>query len=789
VVVWRQEQALTAFCFFVDNSVIHLVVCVTVVWQQGVHCFANGRGSRVAQDSFASFSGVMESTNYKTEAQRMKATAQLPPSQNGQGEVSNEAFVIGGVNIAQEATECRRENLKEALEKKKSLLTPKEHEFLEHLCIHGDEIEVELAHEQLHDESIFFDDSSGVSPLDTTINSAQSVPVGLPPRPSLKMMRASSLMMGSQRRLDHLEERKRSLAQDSIWQAHAKGLSVTRQSSRRSLLVRRKSTASLDSKSDPRISQQIFRDVQNDGRITSGDGSTSNRRSSLKRPLFRRFKSDASRKSVTFQQIPAPVRFGRTRTTSDGSFGRSSSIQSIPSLGHGEPVRSTSGSSLPSLHLAKPVRSVSQASMAESSSEGYPYPTLIDETKVDDTSIPTKLDFLSIPPQIQNSTKLLVHDDKEKPLERLVLMRQASRNCYQGEGFEVADYSGDMQPGVSMSQSSLKSAISFEPIRPALSFEEVSQTKSFGSIFRRPVVRSLSDDNMAGIIIGPSRELLRSSISTRLDSGDEQWTADISQQYYDPWIVIEDEYENGYGGGGSLPFLILGTSLEDTDARPHVLSPPLMESLQAFLPQVNLYDNFFMKYSMLRHGASLQTMLQNARGATHTIIAVETTDGEVFGSFTSEPWRKNWNFFGSGESFLWRLRNSRLLKHTSILDQAQKESEIDVYPYTGKNDSIQLCTHDKIAVGGGTGDEAEQDLGIAKYDWGFGLVLDTDLLHGSSSPCMTFGSPSLSVVHGDGSAFEVSNVELWTLTPCTTQEEAEKLELGRLFLRKHGKLN
>ena len=40
---------------------------------------------------------------------------------------------------------------------------------------------------------------------------------------------------------------------------------------------------------------------------------------------------------------------------------------------------------------------------------------------------------------------------------------------------------------------------------------------------------------------------------------------------------------------------------------------------------------------------------------------------------------------------------------------------------------------------------------------------------------------------GIGSLFEIINLELWTLTPCETLEEAEKLELGRLFLEKHGK--
>jgi hypothetical protein len=46
------------------------------------------------------------------------------------------------------------------------------------------------------------------------------------------------------------------------------------------------------------------------------------------------------------------------------------------------------------------------------------------------------------------------------------------------------------------------------------------------------------------------------------------------------------------------------------------------------------------------------------------------------------------------------MQHGRKEKTKSIIEQAQMESEIEVYPYTGANDHIQLCLHDKIAVGG-----------------------------------------------------------------------------------------
>lgn len=130
------------------------------------------------------------------------------------------------------------------------------------------------------------------------------------------------------------------------------------------------------------------------------------------------------------------------------------------------------------------------------------------------------------------------------------------------------------------------------------------------------------------------------------------------------------------------------------------------------------------------------------------------------------------------------MRHSRKTKSSSIWDQAHVESEIDVYPFTGVNSNVQLCLHNQLAVGGGAIEAAdrEDDPEIKDHEWGFGLTVTDNMLKGTSSPCLTFGSPSLSAVHSDGSVFEIMNLELWTLTSCRSLDEAERMELGKLFL-------
>ena len=128
------------------------------------------------------------------------------------------------------------------------------------------------------------------------------------------------------------------------------------------------------------------------------------------------------------------------------------------------------------------------------------------------------------------------------------------------------------------------------------------------------------------------------------------------------------------------------------------------------------------------------------------------------------------------------MRQNRGTHCHSILEQAQLESELDVFPWTGENSCVQLCTHEKLAVGGGTPLNAREDYEVA---WGFGLAIDRDLLHGTTSHCATFGSPPLSHT----SPFEIVNLEVWTTTPCFDVAEAEKLELGMLFLYQSFKSN
>jgi hypothetical protein len=356
-----------------------------------------------------------------------------------------------------------------------------------------------------------------------------------------------------------------------------------------------------------------------------------------------------------------------------------------------------------------------------------------------------------------------------KKFQRPILMRRASANFYKGEGVEVADWETEI-PLLRREGSSFLEEEFGVPAK-SYSFDETMSFNRVSKLFERHIQRSLSDDALL-----------------RHGEADKSFLWHMEEyHHYDSWLIMEEEVSDF---GGRLPFKIIGTSAGDVECHPHVLSPPLMESLQQHFPYSKRGENLWLKYSLVRDGSSMHTFLKQARGAECAILAIETVDGEVFGAFTGSPWRSGPSYSGTGEAFLFRMKHSRAEKCWSVFDQAQMESEVDVYPFTGENDEIQLCMYDRIVVGGTgktpTSDRLARDGTLVhKHEWGFGLYIEGDLLYGTSSPCVTFDSPSLSKVHSDGSFFEIVNLELWMLTPFASERDAERFVLQKLFLEQH----
>ena len=310
-------------------------------------------------------------------------------------------------------------------------------------------------------------------------------------------------------------------------------------------------------------------------------------------------------------------------------------------------------------------------------------------------------------------------------------------------------------------------------------------------------------------------------IPVKFDTNDDgsSWDSqdDADHRKFDAWEVMKDEYAKEFGFDFVSPvpisetytednipnsFQILGTSADDITVQPHVMSPPMMDALMNFLPESIVGQNYWLRYSLVRDGASLETLQRYVRATECTIIAIETRNGEVFGSFTSHSWHKQYGFYGSTPAFVWKMRHSRRTKCSSLFDQAQLESEIDVFmALEGCKNRIQVCHHDAIGVGGDdrinnsdsnnsgvdndNGTEHLQNNEVVKEHahFGFAFYLNSDLSRGTTCRSMTFHSPSLCGNDGNQTQiFDVAGIEVWSLTPCFTIAEAEKLEMTKFFI-------
>ena len=67
-------------------------------------------------------------------------------------------------------------------------------------------------------------------------------------------------------------------------------------------------------------------------------------------------------------------------------------------------------------------------------------------------------------------------------------------------------------------------------------------------------------------------------------------------------------------------------------------------------------------------------------------------------------------------------------------------------------------------------------------------MVDGDLQGGETNSCSTFANPRLSKRVTTSNEFSIGNLEVWTLTPCLTVPDAEKMELKRLFVEENIKV-
>ena len=115
------------------------------------------------------------------------------------------------------------------------------------------------------------------------------------------------------------------------------------------------------------------------------------------------------------------------------------------------------------------------------------------------------------------------------------------------------------------------------------------------------------------------------------------------------------------------------------------------------------------------HGYRLGTLFEKSLESEPLLLVIETTDGNIFGSYLSKSlkYRSSRKFFGTGETFIFNLRPS-----------AQVYSWNETY----ENQQFIYADENFLAIGCSSGK--------------FGIWIGRDLNQVVSSPCETFRNPS-----------------------------------------------
>jgi len=126
------------------------------------------------------------------------------------------------------------------------------------------------------------------------------------------------------------------------------------------------------------------------------------------------------------------------------------------------------------------------------------------------------------------------------------------------------------------------------------------------------------------------------------------------------------------------------------------------------------------------------------------------------------------------------MRHSRYDGSRSALELISRENKIDVYPCTLKNNNIQFCCKEFLALGEG---ELEGMKVVGKTHFGNAIRLERTMTCGSTSTSSTFDNPSLIHTEKRGEEFAVKNLEVWSLTPLSSSSSAIRAEMRSLFLQ------
>jgi len=256
----------------------------------------------------------------------------------------------------------------------------------------------------------------------------------------------------------------------------------------------------------------------------------------------------------------------------------------------------------------------------------------------------------------------------------------------------------------------------------------------------------------------PARTLTSVPFCVSVDRIDSVMTQSPRSSQQDDIVRVESAERVGNGrfsirrlpNGGRVEELSLGDFTRTQICYPADHSDTLCmclelaQELSFSLPLSLRFQQLECVYAPRLHGISLQTFYrQFEQKPGPSVMLVIDTEGHVFGAFASESWRGAGKFYGTGESFVFSFGYVDLVPKAGVgLRPRAQELTCQAFPWTSRNSFLMFSDDSVLAMGGG-GKNA--------------LTIDGDFLRGTSNPCSTFESPTLS----SSEEFVIRAIEFW----------------------------
>jgi hypothetical protein len=94
-----------------------------------------------------------------------------------------------------------------------------------------------------------------------------------------------------------------------------------------------------------------------------------------------------------------------------------------------------------------------------------------------------------------------------------------------------------------------------------------------------------------------------------------------------------------------------------------ILTATNQDAIRSIMPAFLQDETLTLAYSLLLHGSDMTSFFSCTKSYQYTVIVVQATTGEIFGGFNAVSWKHSPAYYGSGESFVFRLskRVSRIV--------------------------------------------------------------------------------------------------------------------------------